>query len=635
MSKVITWSEIVQGAKKRGISPFTMRKILKKYSPNGEKIDYKYKDPYLVDIEKAEKIALARSKNKSVRRMNLLVPNNWCLLQLLDLRKYDILNYGLADFGRLGCDEYSHIIKNEDKNINRYGEFLKISQSEGKTTLTDFTWADFYLYAALYSLEKQGNLENISVPYKGLYAKFTQKDLYEVMHPGKRYDMLSDKRKQDFYQVILNTVSKVDRTDVSYYYKGIKGDDVNKDTGFCDIILGRFLYHVIINKSFYMMQRHPDKGLIARAEAQKRVITIPREMLEYGRDEGNNAIIRFYLAYRICSNSMKKVIKWETLDKVYGGKAKRAFVKAYFKYLQDIRILKSFEFVGRTKITYKKFENSDTKFESIRVRDDNGNRIKLTGPAEIQDMKAKLDKLNTFYNRYAVTEGKNRILSTRLHASFSRGSFEFGGRLYSDGDNGFQSLKSEERKNILINGHETIELDFSALHPHILYAMKGIQYAGDPYAFSDNRRAAKKALLILINAKDEKTALAAFLHEWKKDTGSDYDGDVKVLFAKCREYHKNISDKFASDIGIRLQRLDGEMALEIAYRMQKLRVAVFPVHDSFIVDVRYRMKLKTVMQEVYKKYNLNYTCPIKSSKNEINFWVKELKKRQDHQVKSV
>lgn len=146
------WKDLVDLAKQCGMSPSTVFKVYQKNRDENGLIDA---DKFDAEFKKAQKIALARSKNKSVRRMNLLVPNNWSLLQLLDLPKYDIRNYGLADFGRLGCDEYSHVISNEDKNTNRYGEFLKISQSEGKTTLTDFTWADFYLYAALYSLEKQ------------------------------------------------------------------------------------------------------------------------------------------------------------------------------------------------------------------------------------------------------------------------------------------------------------------------------------------------------------------------------------------------------------------------------------------------------------------------------------------------
>ena len=100
---------------------------------------------------------------------------------------------------------------------------------------------------------------------------------------------------------------------------------------------------------------------------------------------------------------------------------------------------------------------------------------------------------------------------------FSRGDWNCNGRFYG----GFwQQVGSEYRKHIYINDTPTVEVDYKGLHAAILSAEKGVVYSGDRYDLGSTvcarldkqqqRSAVKLLVLASINAKDRKSAFAAF-----------------------------------------------------------------------------------------------------------------------------
>jgi hypothetical protein len=56
---------------------------------------------------------------------------------------------------------------------------------------------------------------------------------------------------------------------------------------------------------------------------------------------------------------------------------------------------------------------------------------------------------------------------------------------------------------------------------------------------------------------------------------------------------------------------DSKMALFIIQHFSKKGVPIFPIHDSFIVQEKYRDELKMVMQKAYAKYNNGFKIDIK------------------------
>lgn len=186
-------------------------------------------------------------------------------------------------------------------------------------------------------------------------------------------------------------------------------------------------------------------------------------------------------------------------------------------------------------------------------------------------------------------------LDCSLAIIYARGSYEAGGRLYS-GKNGHQALTQEERHSVRINGKETAELDFSALHPSMIYALADVVTSGDPYDFFPDRAAAKKALLIAVNAKDREQALHAFAGEWQGEPVNAED-----LFAAMERRHGAIAHFFYSDAGILLQNEDGRLMLNILSALRAKKILALPVHDSIILDRRFTATGKAVMAKMYRE----------------------------------
>ncbi|HCS18031.1 MAG TPA: hypothetical protein DIW45_09945, partial [Erythrobacter sp.] len=65
----------------------------------------------------------------------------------------------------------------------------------------------------------------------------------------------------------------------------------------------------------------------------------------------------------------------------------------------------------------------------------------------------------------------SRIFNLDLHR---------GGRFYTHGAS-WQNIKRELRKSVQINGEPVVELDYSTLHPALLYAEAGAPLPGDCY----------------------------------------------------------------------------------------------------------------------------------------------------------
>lgn len=83
-----------------------------------------------------------------------------------------------------------------------------------------------------------------------------------------------------------------------------------------------------------------------------------------------------------------------------------------------------------------------------------------------------------------------------LHRVFNKAKdLSLGGRFYGSHCNKPQT----ERRTILIGDESTCEVDYSAIHPAILYAEAGMPMLDDPYTFHEDRNLCKSLMLRLIN----------------------------------------------------------------------------------------------------------------------------------------
>jgi hypothetical protein len=189
---------------------------------------------------------------------------------------------------------------------------------------------------------------------------------------------------------------------------------------------------------------------------------------------------------------------------------------------------------------------------------------------------------------------------------FSRGDWNCNGRFYG----GFwQQVGSEYRKDIFINDSPTVEVDYKGLHAAILSANKDVVYDGDRYDLGtivcprlykqQQRKAVKLLVLAAINAKDRKSAFAAFRQA--QPTGSVEktlnNDELSLLLDTFLQQHPYLEDGICSDQGIRLMNVDSHITNFIIKEFVTRQKPILSVHDSYIVDTRDVELLRDYMRE--------------------------------------
>lgn len=253
--------------------------------------------------------------------------------------------------------------------------------------------------------------------------------------------------------------------------------------------------------------------------------------------------------------------------------------------------------------------------ELVVLRDSKGKLKEYTDTRETWRIRDILKRVNEV-NSKADIRYKASKLSAFLVAIFVE-KFTWYGRLHSKGFRHYQGIKGKdkERAKITINGDPIKEWDYSGLHPNLLYAAEGIQYKGDPYSVVDKRPEArpflKAILLCMLNAKNEITAERA-ANYWLYEAEPTEQEELKKLgITRARPFidkfmieHEPIAHYFCKgkDTGMRVMNKDSKIALDIVNHFAKQDIPILSVHDSFIVQEKYREELLQVMKNEYKKH---------------------------------
>ena len=144
----------------------------------------------------------------------------------------------------------------------------------------------------------------------------------------------------------------------------------------------------------------------------------------------------------------------------------------------------------------------------------------------------------------------------------------------------WQRIPSGARPYITINDGPTREFDYSNLHAAMLYARKGLPLREDAYLLDGvdpkYRKLIKATFFRLINAKRgqkiqaPKVKLLPPRISWRE------------LQEMVKEKHAPIGEYFNSGEGLRLQRIDADIAEEVMISMMNKDYLALPIHDSFI-----------------------------------------------------
>ncbi len=246
------------------------------------------------------------------------------------------------------------------------------------------------------------------------------------------------------------------------------------------------------------------------------------------------------------------------------------------------------------------------------------NLIEYEDTAETRSMRANLARINEHLQRHwvdlRITDADFNRLQQRMrqrlyvndkqslyidfgHRSlvriFNNADWEQGGRFYRGW---WQSIPKAYRRYITIDEKTTVEVDYSGLHVHMLYAKLGESLEGDAYDLGDSnidRGLIKKIFNALINAKGRINEPPDFK---EKSGGLSF----KELQSKIIERNFPIRQFFATGFGLRLQKLDSLLAEAVMLRFLAMGYVCLPVHDSFIVHYALEDELKDIMSEEYE-----------------------------------
>ena len=144
----------------------------------------------------------------------------------------------------------------------------------------------------------------------------------------------------------------------------------------------------------------------------------------------------------------------------------------------------------------KKVIEVRTKSTKAFGRKATGKRMKFEHTEKSRAMEADVKSLNKFLAGFEL-EGGSFSGYRRL---FARGDvdgfdFQWGGRLYSVGDDSYQTIKKTERQKMTISGEEVVEIDINASYLTILHGTAGypLPNRDDLYAIGGYDRTIVKA----------------------------------------------------------------------------------------------------------------------------------------------
>lgn len=219
--------------------------------------------------------------------------------------------------------------------------------------------------------------------------------------------------------------------------------------------------------------------------------------------------------------------------------------------------------------------------------------LALTDEAVAKELIHKLDEQGDEYSQ------PFDLASRTLYRVFNDNDWKHGGRFYGAW---WISVPSKLRRHILIDGKQTVEVDYSGLHAAMLFAIQGLPIPDDPYercltkaANKTERKLVKRTFNALLNA-DSVNKLSKIEGYSPELTGKDWY-DFKKFIVNC---YPEFESYFGSGVGLRLQRKDSDLAEAVMLKFATLGYACLPIHDSFIVHHALQDDLTEAMQSAFE-----------------------------------
>jgi hypothetical protein len=180
----------------------------------------------------------------------------------------------------------------------------------------------------------------------------------------------------------------------------------------------------------------------------------------------------------------------------------------------------------------------------------------------------------------------------------------------------WQQIPSVFRKEILIDGEPTVELDYSAQIPHIVAGLQKIELEGDPYTISldlpiisdaTRREVVKSVVVVALNASDRKSLLRGVRGKlcklpWASRSGLALtDKSLEPIIDAILDALPYLNPFILKGRGKELFMHDAEIARRIIQTFLDAGKVVLPIHDGFVTKRSDADFLHDTMQQVWKE----------------------------------
>lgn len=213
--------------------------------------------------------------------------------------------------------------------------------------------------------------------------------------------------------------------------------------------------------------------------------------------------------------------------------------------------------------------------------------------------KILLEEYNDLYKKNILSIADEIIPYSPLYRIFNNSKYSLGGRFYGSQ---VQNIAKQKRSQLLINGRETIELDFPCLHMSILYSFKNQELNSDAYyikEYADERPLIKFITLIMMFTKSIDKAVKVILFK-KFKNNSFYSNKINHIIFLLLEKHSLIKDLFFKPkLCLKLQNIESRIASKIIKHFTKKGIIILPIHDGFICEKKYKNELNSIMKKSF------------------------------------
>jgi hypothetical protein len=330
------------------------------------------------------------------------------------------------------------------------------------------------------------------------------------------------------------------------------------------------------------------------------------------------------ITYSPFITSIRGLTKIDFLKRVQGffergrGKGKRSRAGATSKFIQLIQQFNvTFDDVYEEEMEIIQLKNSEKQFivyQDTSYTKKIRNNLKKYN-ALLKKTKIVLSQTNQVKEYLNNLKNESPDFARKKYVRiFNNSSFKEGGRFYNPWWQQIKNKKIKLRKNITINGNQTVELDFNALHIHLLYHLEGLDYNKfyssnhDPYTlegFEEYRDMAKGVILVSLNMSKKITSLPYMMPKILKNEKYfvkkfKYTKLIQIFSA----HHHPIAKYLCSGIGIQLQNMDSNLSDYVIKKMTNKKIPVLNIHDSFIVEKQYEENLKDTMTGCIRHFKI-------------------------------